>query len=102
MSAKIEVEPEDIILSEGPIIGQLQQERLSVIASGWPAPSFQWYRNNLPIAGANSSDFILNILCKQSDQVRQESSCHQDRIYTILMHISLYDSIDANLSMHEM
>lgn len=51
VSARIEYETDHIIMKEGPIIGTSQTLTLQVKASGWPVPSYQWFRNMRPITG---------------------------------------------------
>jgi len=41
------------------IVVELQPTTFSVGASGNPAPTFQWYKNNLPIAGATSATYSI-------------------------------------------
>eukprot|EP01039_Chlorochromonas_danica_P001031 gene1031-1118_t len=60
-SATIVKEPAHYILSPGPHVDEHAGIVLKVGAEGWPAPTFQWYRNGKIIPGATKAELELTL-----------------------------------------
>ncbi|CAM9115659.1 unnamed protein product, partial [Ectocarpus fasciculatus] len=69
-SAKILSEPADVIITEGPPIGELQVVRLNCVADAWPLPKYQWRKNGKIVPGATEPELTLRLVCVADPEFR--------------------------------
>ncbi len=70
ISATILKQPEHQILTAGPMLGDRQSVVLNCEATGWPKPTFQWYKGSKPIAGATNPTLSLTLMCAPTKKCR--------------------------------
>ena len=64
MSATIIQQPSHFIIDKGPTVGKKEKITLRIHAAGWPHPTFQWFRNGIPIPNATSPELTLSLKCR--------------------------------------
>ena len=70
-SVNIVKEPShEIFVDDGPIIGKTQRVVLKVETTGWPLPTFQWYRNGVLLEGETKAELVRNLKCNLNTATR--------------------------------
>ena len=63
-------QPADVLISEGPPIGEVQVVRLNCVADAWPLPKFQWRKNGKIVVGETGPELTLRLVCKADPELR--------------------------------
>lgn len=67
-SAKIIRQPSHYILDPGPCVGEEYEIALQCDATGWPKPTYQWYRNGQILKNEKSSICKVKLFCPTNGQ----------------------------------
>lgn len=51
------------MLASGPSIGQPETLTLKVEATGWPLPTYQWYRDDVALPGETTAELQVHLFC---------------------------------------
>ena len=62
-SATIIKQPVNYVLNPGPTVAEKAEVILRITATGWPLPTYQWYRNGKIIEGATKPELRLSLFC---------------------------------------
>lgn len=96
-SAIILKQPENYITKVGPTVGSECEIILHCDATGWPRPTFQWYKDDVLLEGANKAFLPLTLKCKIT-RARRRYRCIKCKMVCNLVPMNAFHTRCSNCS----